>query len=47
VTGGWKELHGQGPHTLCCSQIVVRVIKSRRVRWTGHHGKHGGDETYT
>jgi hypothetical protein len=36
VTGEWKKLHNALLHNLCCSPNVVRVIKSRRMRWTGH-----------
>jgi hypothetical protein len=32
VTGEWRKLHND----LYCSLIIVRVIKSRRMRWAGH-----------
>jgi hypothetical protein len=33
----WRELHSEGLHGSYCSPGVVRVIiRSRRVRWTGH-----------
>jgi len=32
VTGEWRKLHND----LYCSPIIVRVIKSRRMRWAGH-----------
>jgi hypothetical protein len=36
VTGEWRNLHNEELHPLYCSLNIVRVIKSRRMRWTGH-----------
>jgi hypothetical protein len=36
VVGGWRRLHNEELHDLCASSNVIRVIKSRRVRWAGH-----------
>jgi hypothetical protein len=33
VTGGWKKLHNKELHGLYCSPNIVRMIKSRRMRW--------------
>jgi hypothetical protein len=35
VTGGGRKLHNQELHNLYSSPRVVRVIKSRRMRWAG------------
>ena len=36
VTGEWRKLHNEGFNDLYCSPNIVRVIKSRRMRWAGH-----------
>jgi hypothetical protein len=36
VAGGWKKLHNKGLSNLYSSPHVIRVIKSRRIRWAGH-----------
>jgi hypothetical protein len=34
VTKGWNKLHNGKLHDLCTSsKIIIRVIKSRRMRW--------------
>jgi hypothetical protein len=36
VTGVWRNLHNEEFHDLYCSLTIVRVIKSRRMRWAGY-----------
>ena len=32
----WGKVHSEELHSLYCSPNIVRVIKSRRLRWAGH-----------
>jgi hypothetical protein len=36
VRGERRKLHNEELYDLYCSQNIVRVIQSRRVRWAGH-----------
>jgi hypothetical protein len=36
VTGGWRKLHNEELHNLYCSPSIIRMIKSRSMRWAGH-----------
>jgi len=36
ITGEWWRLHNEELNDLYFSPNIVRVIKSRRIRWTGH-----------
>jgi hypothetical protein len=36
VTGGWRKLHDEELHGLYSSPSIIRVIKTRRMRWAGH-----------
>jgi hypothetical protein len=41
VTGGWKELHNEKLHNLYFSPNIIRIIKSRRMRFSGHVARVG------
>jgi hypothetical protein len=34
--GSWRKLHNDELHSLYSSSNIVKVIKSRRMRWAGH-----------
>ena len=36
VTGEWSRLHNNELNDLYSTPNIVRVIKSRRMRWAGH-----------
>jgi hypothetical protein len=36
VTGEWRKLHNEELNGLYCAPNIVRVIKSRGMRWAGH-----------
>jgi hypothetical protein len=36
VTGDWRKLHNEEFHNLCSSPNIIRIIKSRRMRWAWH-----------
>jgi len=41
VTGEWRKLHNKELNNLYSSPNIVRVIKSRRMRWVGHVARMG------
>jgi len=41
ITGEWIELHNEELNDLKSSPNAIRVIKSRRMRWTGHVARMG------
>jgi hypothetical protein len=39
--GSWRKLHNNELHGLYASPNIVRVIKSKRMRWAGHVARMG------
>jgi hypothetical protein len=36
VTGEWRKLYNEDLHNLYSSPSIIKIIKSRRMRWAGH-----------
>jgi hypothetical protein len=42
VTGGWRKLYNEELHNVYSLPSIIRIIKSRRIRWAGHVARGGG-----
>jgi hypothetical protein len=45
ITGGWRKLHNEALHNLYCSPSIIRIIKSRRMKWA--YSTHREKAVYT
>jgi hypothetical protein len=43
VTGEWRKLYNEKLNDLYSLPNIVRVVKSRRMRWVGHVARMGED----
>jgi hypothetical protein len=41
VMGGWRKLYNEELHNLYSSPSIIRNVKSRRMRWSGHMARMG------
>jgi hypothetical protein len=41
VMGGWRKLHNEELHSLYFSPSIIRIIKSRKMKWAGHVARMG------
>jgi hypothetical protein len=41
VTGDWRKLHNEELHNFYSSPNIIRMIKSRRMRWAGYVAREG------
>jgi hypothetical protein len=41
VIGGWRRLHNEELNKMYSSPSIIRMIKSRRMRWAGHVARMG------
>jgi hypothetical protein len=41
VTGEWRKLHNEELRDFYSSPSIIRIIKSRRMRWAGHVARMG------
>jgi hypothetical protein len=46
VIGGWRELYNEELHNLYCLPSIIRIIKSRSMRWAGHVARMGEKNAY-
>jgi hypothetical protein len=44
VTGEWRKLHNEELHNLYSSPDIIRQVKSRRMRWSGHVARMGEEK---
>jgi hypothetical protein len=44
VTAKWRKLLNEELLDLCSSPSIIRIIKSRRLRWAGHVARMGRKE---
>ena len=43
MTGEWRKLHNEELNDLYSLLNIMRVVKSRRMRWAGHEARMGED----
>jgi hypothetical protein len=41
VTGEWGKLHNEELHDLYSSPSIIRIMKTRKMRWAGHVARMG------
>jgi hypothetical protein len=41
VTGGWRKLHNEELRDLYSSPSIIRIIKSKRMKWARHVARMG------
>jgi len=47
VVGRWRKSFNEERDNFCCSQNIVAIIKSRKVRWAGHTVRLGSREMHS
>jgi hypothetical protein len=44
VAGDWRKLYIEGLHNLYSNPVIIRQIKSSRMRWAGHVARMGEEK---
>jgi hypothetical protein len=44
VTAKWRKMHNEELHDLYSSQSIIRIMKSRRMRWARHVARIGEEK---
>jgi acyl-coenzyme A synthetase/AMP-(fatty) acid ligase len=44
VTGDWRKLHDEEIHNLYSSPSIIRMIKSRGMKWAGRVARMVGED---
>jgi hypothetical protein len=44
ATGEWRKLHNEEFYELYSSPSIIRIIKSRRMRWAGQVARMGDEK---
>jgi hypothetical protein len=47
IIGGWRKLHNEECHNLYSLPGIIRIIKSRRMKWAGYVAHMGEKNTYS
>jgi hypothetical protein len=43
VIGGWRKVHNEELRNFYCSPSIIKIIKSRRMRWAWHVARIGAE----
>jgi hypothetical protein len=46
-TGEWRKLHNEELNALYSSSYIIRLTKSRRMRWSAHVARRGKGDVHT
>jgi hypothetical protein len=46
MVAAWRKLHNEERRNLYSSPSIIRMIKSRRMRWAGHVARMGEKEVH-
>jgi hypothetical protein len=47
MVGGWRELHNEELHNFYSPADIIKIMKSRRMRWAGNVARRGRGRMHT